>query len=421
MPPGGPLGRAGKADGSDGVSGVREWYLIGNALTPGNDTLSLRAPAPEGADSIELWIDGRKIESLDVVDAEVSYEGDISDLEAGEHELRLIIVGAEPSEIYAKVIFFRSHPLYVIVTNDWDTSDHPDSNMAREDELRAHHPDLVVTHFVGPYTFTDPELDPARRELLVERMKRLHEERGDEIGLHIHPYCNFVEYAGIPCRTEPTYATSWRSEGYTVFCSAYTEDEFTTLLRTAQSLFDTNGLGTPTSFRAGGWSLEIHTMRALAAAGFVADTSANNWKRLEEWAEHTDATLYPWNMSHWATIDETSQPYYPSETDILASEPPYVPVLEVPDNGILADYVTTDEMIQMFEANWDGGALGAPRQFSIGYHPISYSADYPQRLDGALTHIDQFLAEDDAGPVVYSTLSNVVNVWPLAESGVEQR
>ena len=101
--------------------------------------------------------------------------------------------------------------------------------------------------------------------------------------------------------------------------------------------------------------------------------------------------------------------------DILSSEAPNLGVLEVPDNGILSDYVTTEQMIDMFHASFDGGALDAPRQYSIGYHPPSFDR-YHTRLEGALDYIDGYLAEDDGGPVVYATLSSLTRVWTRPES-----
>jgi len=169
---------------------------------------------------------------------------------------------------------------------------------------------------------------------------------------------------------------------------------------------------TPTSFRAGGWRAELHTLRALAAAGFTVDSSANNWRRLEEWNQPDGTTLYAWNMEHWATIGDTSQPYYPSETDILADAAPHLPILEVPDNGILVDYVTTQEMIEIFDANWGGGALLAPKAYSVGYHPPNFSSDRRDTLSRALEYVDQHLHAYDAGPAVYVTLSSLTKVWP---------
>jgi len=87
-------------------------------------------------------------------------------------------------------------------------------------------------------------------------------------------------------------------------------------------------------------------------------------------------------------------------------------VLEVPNNGILVDYVRADEMIEIFEANWSGGHLDAPRVYSIGYHPPNFSEVYKTRIHDALSHVDQFLVSADLGPVVYTTLTDLARAWP---------
>jgi hypothetical protein len=75
-------------------------------------------------------------------------------------------------------------------------------------------------------------------------------------------------------------------------------------------------------------------------------------------------------------------------------------------------------MIDIFHANWDGGALTEPRELSIGFHPPSIDYDdgrgrFFERLDTALAHIDGFLATAAAGPVVYITMSQAAIVWPV--------
>lgn len=88
-----------------------------------------------------------------------------------------------------------------------------------------------------------------------------------------------------------------------------------------------------------------------------------------------------------------------------------VTILELPDNGLLVDYVTDDEIIEMFEAVWPGGALTAPRTYVTGYHPGSYHW-FSDPLEQGLTHMDQFLRVNDEGPVIYETVSNMARVWP---------
>jgi hypothetical protein len=325
-----------------------------------------------------------------------------------------VVLAADGSDrAFAGLELIRSHPLYVVVTNDWDDPDNRDSSFTLQEQLHEWHPELRLTHFLGPYTFTDPEVSEDRADFIVNWLLAMRDDYDDEIGLHIHPYCSFVEEAGIECRTENSLAyASGDESGYSIILSEYDEEEMVQLLGTADDLFTDNGLNKPTAFRAGGWTAELHTLRALARTGYLADTSALNWRLIEEWDGIPGTQLYDWNREHWLTIDETSQPYYPSQDDILSSEPPSIPILEVPDNGALVDYVVSAEMVEVFEAIWSGGALDEPRQLSIGYHPPNFDIRYQTRIHNALTDIEAFLASSGEGPVVYATLSELTLVWP---------
>jgi hypothetical protein len=395
------------------IEHVRNWLLVGNAVTPGHDTIEMQVFAPAGVDTVDVWLDDRpgvRLERGEVGDFRQVL--DAADLPAGDHELLFAADGEDTA--FARLVVKKSHPLYVVVTNDWDDADNSDASLEQQERLRGFHPELRMTHFVGPYTYTDPTITPERQQLLTDWVQGQREQYGDEIGLHIHPYCNFVDTTGVPCRAEPSTVYSQGDEtGYTVMCAAYSEEEFTELLLAADAIFEERGLGKPTSFRAGGWTADLGTLRALAAADYLADASANNWARMEEWQGQQNGVLYEWNKEHWATIGDTSQPYYPSEADILVPGEPSIPVLEVPDNGILVDYVTGDEMIEVFDANWDGETpLAEPVVYSIGYHPPNFVSEYRVRITEALTHAEQFLASRDAGPVVYATVSEMAGVWP---------
>jgi hypothetical protein len=152
----------------------------------------------------------------------------------------------------------------------------------------------------------------------------------------------------------------------------------------------------------------IDTLKALAAKGYVADTSALNWARLEEW--RGNGNLYTWNMENWSTMGDTSQPYYPNTTDKQSGAAPTVPILEVPDNAIMVDYVSVLEMKEIFGKNWPGPALTEPRTFMMGFHPApSMSVEF-RRLDGILDH-DMYRASV-SGPVVYARLRDMPAVWP---------
>ncbi len=404
-----PPADPGVTDPRFSVTGIVGWYLVGDDLTPGHDTLSLRVEGP--ADFVDAWIDGAPGVRLEARDGGFELEADISDLAVGEHEVLLAADGSTTA--FAKFLPVRSYPMYFQVSTDWDFSDPGDLPLDFQDVLRDEHPGVLVTNFIGPYTFTDPAVTDAREDELVAWMKRERDELGGEIALHIHPYCNFVEYAGLTCNTDDSTVRDVDTSGYSVRVDAYGDANFRILLETADDLFEERDLGKPTTFRAGGWTATIETLRALAATGYVADTSANNWERMEEWnGPLSPGTLYDWNMEHWAPITDTSQPYYPNMDDILSDEDPALSILEVPDNAIMVDYVRVDEMIEIFDANWDGAPLDHPVSYMMGWHPSSnFSSEEMTRIRGILTHADQFLAANGDGPVVYALLRDMPKVW----------
>jgi hypothetical protein len=385
-----------------------KYILAGDALTPDSATFTITVKPPAGASTglaIEAWVDGDGPLRL-VHYADGTYSA------AYDH-------AAAPAA-FAQVDFVKGHAYYVVVSNDWDNSYNTTRQLDLQAALHIHHPHLKLTHLVGPYTFTDPALLPAQREAMVTWVKSQRDTYGDEIGTHIHPYCNFVEAAGVPCATTPSFRSADPdTTGYTVELGAYTYEQWMQMFAKVDELWAANGFAKPTSFRAGGWSLELPVLRALADSGYVADSSAVNWARMEEWADDPGATLYQWNMAQWQPIGNTTQAYYATEDSILpGGSGARIPVLEVTDNGILADYVLGPEMIEIFHDNWGGTALAAPVELSIGYHPPSIDYDdgrgpFYQRVEDALTHIDGFLATDAQGPVVYITMSQAATVWPL--------
>ncbi|MFT5679329.1 MAG: hypothetical protein ACI8RZ_000233 [Myxococcota bacterium] len=385
----------------------RAWTLIGNALTEGHDTLEITVTFPEGEEEVLVWLDNALQPSLSL---------DLSEVGPGSHTVLLSVDGGESA--FAAVDFLRTHPLYVITSVDWDQADTADGELDWHLALHEDHPSLRLTQFVGPYTFTDPEVSPERAEELVSWLRSTEETYGDEIGLHIHPYCSFVETTDVTCRHEPSYVfTDGDDTGYTVLSSAYTQEEYVTLLLASVALFEDNGLPRPTTFRAGGWIADSTVLSALDEAGFVADTSALNWPLIEEWEDQAssgseyNSVLFDWNAENWSDIGATSQPYHPDPVDPQVPGAPGLSLLEVPDNAALADYVSVEDMLAVLEANWDGGVLDAPIAFSIGYHNSTYPG-YRYGIEETLNHLDGFLAEDDTGPIIYATLDEMPLVWP---------
>ncbi|HUS32761.1 MAG TPA: hypothetical protein VMZ53_29875 [Kofleriaceae bacterium] len=387
---------------------AKHWLLVGDSLTPGDAKFTATVKAPADVSTVDLWIDGHYVSSAQG-HGTFTLTANAEDLAIGDHVALLAKRGS--TQAFASVKITRTAPLYVAVSNDWDDPDHTDDKLERQERLHTRHPHMVITHFVGPYTFTDPSVSAARQQVLVDWLKG-YEAKGDEIGVHIHPWCNFVQAAGVTCRTSPSFAHASDTTGYTVILGSYTEPELEKLFKKANELFAAHGLGRPTSFRAGGWTATSDVITAMGKTGYKVDASAANWARLEEWRGVANASIYEWNQQHWGPVDETTQPYYPSVDDILADAAPHQRVLEVPDNGALVDYVSAQEMIDMFRVNFDGRALTEAKQYSIGYHPVDFSESFFQRIDGALTEIDKHLAVDDRGPVIYARMTDLVKAFP---------
>jgi hypothetical protein len=384
------------------------WHLLGNAATPAQNTMTLSVQAPGGTDFVDVWVAGVPVVRLSERDGAFVGDVDIASITTvGSHDVLLAANGSDIA--FAKLALHRSAPYYVLVTTDWDFADPGNNVLQYQDRMHVEHPEMRITHFVGPYTFTDPNITAARQQELVSWLVTQRDDFRDEIGLHIHPYCHFVESAGVTCEIDDSTTMAMDPSGYTIKVAAYDRQEFGTLLDHASALFEQHGLNRPKTFRAGGWTANVDTLNALADKGFTADTSALNWARIEEWE---GAELYRWNMENWGPIDDTSQPYFPSQTNVLTSESPTMALLEVPDNGVMIDYVSLPEMTGLFDANWTGEPLSAPTMLMMGFHPATQFSRYEgERVDMFLDYSDLRRASTHAGPVVYITLDELVAAY----------
>lgn len=387
------------------VTNIGAWYVTSDAAQTRDELMTIFVAAPEGTDFVDAWIGDLPVQRLSKQpDGRFAIQTSVAELPPGSYDVLLAADGATTA--FARVPFNRSAPYYVLVTTDWDFSDPGNQANRYQEQLHANHPELKITHFVGPYVFTDPAVTPARQDELAAWVLAQRDMHGDEIGLHIHPYCNFVTSAGVTCIIDQSVSINIDDTGYTIKFGAYSKADQGKLFARAKELFEQHGLGTPKTFRTGGWTATIDTLAALSEAGFVADTSALNWARIEEWE---GKELYRWTMEHWAPINDTSQPYQPNTTDVLGSGAPTLPILEVPDNGVMIDYVSLAEMNSIFDANFDGQPLATPRTLTMGFHPApQFSPSEYERVEGFLDYADMHLASRHQGPVVYITLSGVV-------------
>ncbi len=400
------------AEGADAAYQItaRRWLMAGDALTPRDTTFAVSVVAPTGVRTIRAWLDGVDAGPL-TRDASGTFRATIAAPSAvGEH--RVLFAADDASTAFAARAVTVSAALYAVVSVDWDSSNPPQANLTWMERLRTEHPRLRYSQFVGPYVFTDPATTAARKAELVAWITR-QRALGDELGVHIHPRCSFVDTTSVRCKSTPSYSMpDGDPTGYTVNFSSYTADEQATLLRAAAERMVQNGFARPTSFRAGGWTAQLSTMEALERAGYLVESSAFPPENIQaSWGAYE---LGRWNLRNWAGITATSQPYHPSRTHLVSAEPPPTsPVLEVPDNGCLVDYMLGSVMIRVLRDNWpDGGPLARPTVYQVGLHPESFASGYHARLHTALTEVDRHLYAADEGPIVYARLTELAPIWP---------
>lgn len=405
----GPPGAPASDDPAFTVTSGGDWLMVGDGLTLEDESWEATVTAPAAVTTIQVWIEGEGPQSFSSETGTFEVAADVTGLDVGTYQVVLSEPGAEVG--FAARTMRRSHALYVLMATDWDDPDNPDYMMNNMDVLRARHPELRYTHYVGPYTFTDETVTETREAFLVEWLTTRRDESGDEIGVHLHPYCSFVDTTSVTCRTEPSdvYAEG-DPTGYTVIVASYTVEEMTTLLTETADLFEEKGVGRPTSFRAGGWTADEGTLQAVQAAGYVVDVNAIVADRIEEWDGMMNGVFYEWLMEHWGDITITTQPYWPSLTDVsMPSTPPDAfDVLEIPANAVIIDYVTGDELVEIFDANFPGREpLASPTIWHTGLHPPNFSALYMNTLDAALTQADLYLHSAGTGPVKYATATEM--------------
>jgi hypothetical protein len=220
-----------------------------------------------------------------------------------------------------------------------------------------------------------------------------------EIALHLHAWTDFVRAAGVAPRTAPNWAG--RSDGYDVPLTAFDEAETAKLLSYALRLMEEHGMPRPTSFRAGGLFASAANLRAIAAAGFTADSSATP-------AGAFGRLVLPW------TLAKDAQPYRPSRTD--ANQTGDLPILEVPNNAGNT-YGLTSFSIQRV-VNDDLAMLprvGEPavqrRTLTFVSHPSTIDATERAAIERLFQALEPYRWDRDAGPLRYVTLRQVAEAY----------
>lgn len=279
----------------------------------------------------------------------------------------------------------REGRMKLLVTVDWEGRDLAEENLAAMEKLRAEFPAVKIVHFLNAAYFTKPSAVAADVRGAIQRTLL----REDELGLHIHGWKRLFEASGVTFRFAPTF---WGRSvdpngpdcavdcGHDVPINLYTAEELEKVVTFSVDTLEANGFGRARSFRCGGWVASQSVRDGIAAGGIRWDHSEVPTTFLVE--EIGSAPLYRTLQGIWPDTTALAEPHV---LDVASGT-----LGEIPDNGALADYVTPDEMLQVFEANKAKFLADRTKNVvvSIGFHQET-AARYVPRVAEALRRIHE--------------------------------
>jgi hypothetical protein len=299
------------------------------------------------------------------------------------------------------------------VSVDWEGGSLRDTNLAALEALRRDLPGVPFTHLMNAAYYTRAGADPAEVTAGIKRGF----QAGDELGLHIHAYRSLIEAAGVAFRDGPTFfGRPLRSRdgdsGHEVELAAYTVGELRSIVRLARGRLVEAGFAITRSFRAAGWIADAKVLEAIRTEGFEVDTSATDSKWFTE--ELADRPILGRIRELWPNVKETTQPF--------AINTPAGTILEMPDTGALADYVSAEDMsghVQEALARVRSGS-SRPVFVHVGLHQES-AARFAGRVSAALTGFRQekdieYLTLEKAAAVA-RTLGTLAPDAPVVATG----
>jgi hypothetical protein len=292
-----------------------------------------------------------------------------------------------------------SMPEYVVWTLDFEGDASGDAEMANTaaiaDGLR-----IPMSILWNPRAWTTGQVSTERQDAMLAWTKA-RQAKGDEIGLHLHMWTDYVRAAGLVPRTAPSWAG--RGDGYDVPITAYPENEQQAMIGYGVKLMVQHGLPTPTSFRAGGDFADAATLRAVAAGGFTVDCTA-----VAKDYPPIGRIPYPW------TLAADAQPYRPSPAD--ANVPGSLPLLEAPTIGGNTFGFTVQSIQPQIHSNLAvfapaGSVAQAPKAITVVSHPGTIVPAERAAIEALLGAFAGLRYDADSGPVRFVTLAQLAQAY----------
>jgi hypothetical protein len=283
--------------------------------------------------------------------------------------------------------------LHVAVSVDWEGAYLRPESLDALETFRKENPGVPLTHMLNAAYYTKSGADPAE----ATREIRLAVAKGDEIGLHIHGWRSLLTAAGVKPRDGPSFLSArgplieiLGDDGFDLDLSALSVAELRAVMKKSRQLLEAEKLPLGPSFRAAGWIATPNVLEAARAEGFTIDTSAT-WPA---WLDEKEVVLLRRRLGQvWSRVDEKTQPFW-IETGAGR-------ILEMPDTGAMADYLSVLEIQQHVEraAATLKSTPGRPVFVHLGLHAET-ADEFAPRLSQALS-----VLRARKTPMVFETLS----------------
>ena len=384
------------------LSVLHRWFTVPDPLVHENPvvTATFESDPTAGSPRVRLTPGGAEFpftsSSGNVWHAVVEVTG----LAPGEYTVQLVEqVRSAGDVLLAKTTFFLSQPEYVVWTLDFEGDAAGDAELANTTAI-ADGLKIPMTVLWNPRAWTTTQVSAERQDAMLAWTKG-RMAKGDEVGLHLHMWTDYVRAAGLVARTVPSWAG--RGDGYDVPMTAYPENEQQALIGYGVKLMLQHGLPVPTSFRAGGDIGDAATLRAVAASGFNADCTA-----VAKDYPPIGRIPYPW------TLPAGAQPYRPSSTDANATGD--LPLLEAPTIGGNTYAFTVQSIQPQIRANLallrPAGAIAAERKaITVVSHPGTIVPAERAAIEALLGAFGPLRYDADAGPLRFVTLAQLAKAY----------
>jgi uncharacterized membrane protein len=334
---------------------------------------------------------------------------DLIDFQPGKYDLEVTLITlADNIEVYTsrKIPIYISYPLYVSWTIDWEGWDVSDAELNDIAGISDKYK-MPITHFFNPRIYIKSQytmwgVSTQRADYLTNWVKGRRANNGDEIGLHLHLYEDFLKEIGITPKEDQKIIGIDRNE---TLLSAYSLEDLNKIFSWSIDMFAAKGLGQPVSFRSGAWISSVDVLQAAYNAGIKVDSSGRTGGKLNP--ANDKSTLIPWSLGI------KTKPYLPSYASINAWYGQRIGIWEFPNNGADSYWFSLDMLKARFDENYLDKNNVLPEAQSVVYlsHPHGFTAIDSVKIRGLLDYMGKYKFSNDEGPVIYSTLEQTYNRW----------